>query len=198
MLGLGRILISDLVVANLLMYSLPLMILLYLAAPFFTPKVFLGEITITYTHNICIHSYCVHVFLLGVCPVKGQTQRNCTTCPTTCITRLQYKTPCPLVCHNESTCECPLGTVIDEDRNECVSPDECPESMTTAHSYTHTYTRTHNTTHTSTHTRVQSHIHREGITLFNNASAKANSFVNIIYIMELVTYLLIINVCTYS
>ena len=34
MLGLGRILISDLVVANLLMYSLPGMILLYLAAPF--------------------------------------------------------------------------------------------------------------------------------------------------------------------
>ena len=33
MLSLGRILISDLVVANLLMYSLPGMILLYLAAP---------------------------------------------------------------------------------------------------------------------------------------------------------------------
>ena len=33
-IGLGRILISDLVVANLLMYSLPDMILLYLAAPF--------------------------------------------------------------------------------------------------------------------------------------------------------------------
>ena len=44
-LGLGRILISDLVVANLLMYSLPGMILLYLAAPFFTPKVFLDEIS---------------------------------------------------------------------------------------------------------------------------------------------------------
>ena len=34
MLSLGRILISNLVVANLLMYSLPGMILLYLAAPF--------------------------------------------------------------------------------------------------------------------------------------------------------------------
>ena len=43
-LSLGRILISDLVVVNLLMYSLPGMILLYLAAPFFTPKVFLDEI----------------------------------------------------------------------------------------------------------------------------------------------------------
>ena len=46
--GLGRILISDLVVANLLMYSLPDMIPLYLAAPFFTPKVFLDEITLYY------------------------------------------------------------------------------------------------------------------------------------------------------
>ena len=43
-IGLGHILISDLVVANLLMYLLPGMILLYLAVPFFTPKVFLDEI----------------------------------------------------------------------------------------------------------------------------------------------------------
>ena len=45
MLGLGCILISDLV-ANLLMYSLPGMILFYLAAPFFTPKVFWMRFTI--------------------------------------------------------------------------------------------------------------------------------------------------------
>ena len=46
-LGLGHILMSDLVVANLLMYSLPGMILLYLVVPFFTPKVFLDEISYT-------------------------------------------------------------------------------------------------------------------------------------------------------
>ena len=40
MLGLGRIPISDLVVANLLMYSLPGMILLYLAAPFLHQRCF--------------------------------------------------------------------------------------------------------------------------------------------------------------
>ena len=45
MLDLGRILISDLVVTNLLMYSLPVMILLYLVVTFFTPKVFLDEIS---------------------------------------------------------------------------------------------------------------------------------------------------------
>ena len=49
MLGLGRILISDLVVANLLMYSLPVMILLYLAAPFFYTEGVLDEII--YTHR---------------------------------------------------------------------------------------------------------------------------------------------------
>ena len=40
MLSLGHILISDLLVANLLMYLLPGMILLYLAAPFYTEGVF--------------------------------------------------------------------------------------------------------------------------------------------------------------
>ena len=59
MLGLGRILISDIVVANLLMYSLPLMILLYLAAPFFTPKVFLGEIPYTVAPNFCGMIYAI-------------------------------------------------------------------------------------------------------------------------------------------
>ena len=44
MLSLGCILISDLFVANLLMYSLTGMILLYLTASFFTPKAFLDEI----------------------------------------------------------------------------------------------------------------------------------------------------------
>ena len=44
MLSLGCIVISDLVVADLFMHSLSGMILLYLATPFFTLKVFLHEI----------------------------------------------------------------------------------------------------------------------------------------------------------
>ena len=44
--SLGRILISDLVVTNLFMHSLLGMILLYLAMPFFTLKVFLHEMKI--------------------------------------------------------------------------------------------------------------------------------------------------------
>ena len=48
LLGVGHILISDFVVANLLVYSLAGMILLYLAAVF-TPKVFLDEIYLVLT-----------------------------------------------------------------------------------------------------------------------------------------------------
>ena len=40
MLSLGHILISDLVVTDLFMHSLSGMILLYLATPLFTPKMF--------------------------------------------------------------------------------------------------------------------------------------------------------------
>ena len=54
MLGLGRILISDLVVTNLLMYSLPVMILPYLAASFFTPKVFWMRY-----HHFCKDKYSI-------------------------------------------------------------------------------------------------------------------------------------------
>ena len=54
MLGLGRILISDLVVTNLLMYSLPVMILLYLAVSFFTPKVFWMRY-----HHFCKDKYSI-------------------------------------------------------------------------------------------------------------------------------------------
>ena len=59
MLSLGCILISDLLVANLLMYSLPGMILLYLATPFFTPKVFLDEIEL-YQENGVIPMLCMY------------------------------------------------------------------------------------------------------------------------------------------
>ena len=79
-------------------------------------------------YKLC--SYCM-CFWLATCPVKGQVLKNCTSCATTCTSRFHF-TVCPINCtHDESRCECPDGTVIDEDRNECVSPDECPESMTT-------------------------------------------------------------------
>ena len=53
MLSLGRIVISDIVVADLFMHSLSGMFLLYLVVPFFTLKVFLHEI---YTIPLTIKS----------------------------------------------------------------------------------------------------------------------------------------------
>ena len=59
MLGLGRILISDLVVANLLMYSLPVMILIYLAVPFFYTEGVLDEMMIYQIDpNFCGLKFC--------------------------------------------------------------------------------------------------------------------------------------------
>ena len=65
MLGLGRIMISNIVVANLLMYSLPGMILLYLAAPFITPKMFLDEIFITCITTIRYRFVTTYIFHLS-------------------------------------------------------------------------------------------------------------------------------------
>ena len=57
----------------------------------------------------------------------GQIRSECaslSSCHLTCNNR---DTPqiCPLVCVING-CECPAGTVIDEDKNECVDPTECP------------------------------------------------------------------------
>ena len=51
MLSLGRILLSDLVVTNLLVYSLPGMILLYLAVPFLHWKCFCMRLLYSIAQN---------------------------------------------------------------------------------------------------------------------------------------------------
>ena len=73
MLSLGHIVISDLVVANLLMRSLSGMILLYLAVPFFTLKVFLHEISLS---TLVLNSRDRHEkygFLKKTCPESNLT-----------------------------------------------------------------------------------------------------------------------------
>ena len=60
MLSLCCILISDLVVTNLFMHSLPGMILLYLTAPFLHRRVFLHEIIITFVR--VMHCYRSRIF----------------------------------------------------------------------------------------------------------------------------------------
>ena len=40
------------------------------------------------------------------------------------LNNLDENRPCPAVCIING-CECPAGTVIDEDKGECVAPSEC-------------------------------------------------------------------------
>ena len=67
----------------------------------------------------------------GICTVKGQIFKQCgmdPTCATTCANRFSFKA-CLEGCSANGVCECPAGTIIDEDSNECVPSSECPESM---------------------------------------------------------------------
>ena len=60
------------------------------------------------------------------CPIKGQIRKECAShpsCHRTCD-NLNESIPCPLVCVING-CECPTGTVLDVDKQECVVPSEC-------------------------------------------------------------------------
>ena len=64
-------------------------------------------------------------YLVIVCPIKGQIRRECAShpsCHQTCNNT--EPTICPAVCVING-CECPEGTVIDEDNQECVLQSEC-------------------------------------------------------------------------
>ena len=57
-----------------------------------------------------------------VCDIPGQEFMTCgSACPPTC----DDPEPgiCPTVC--VEGCQCPFGTVLDEDNNRCVELDEC-------------------------------------------------------------------------
>jgi len=57
----------------------------------------------------------------------GQIRDECASDPSchfTCDIR-DTPLPCPRNCVVNG-CECPAGTVIDEDKNQCVDPTECP------------------------------------------------------------------------
>ena len=49
------------------------------------------------------------------------------TCTVTCKNRFT-PIPCLASCAING-CQCPAGTVLDEDANKCVPPSECPEGM---------------------------------------------------------------------
>ena len=59
------------------------------------------------------------------CPIDGQIRKECASHPL-ChrVCNDDSSRPCPLVCVVNG-CECPTGTVIDIDKNKCVTPSEC-------------------------------------------------------------------------
>ena len=65
---------------------------------------------------------------LGIgCSVGGQIVKECalhSDCAKTCSNSGELLA-CTEACVTDG-CECPDGTVIDEDRNECVQLGECP------------------------------------------------------------------------
>ena len=65
------------------------------------------------------------VTLITACPIEGQIRKKCAShpgCHQTCNTT--EPVACPAVCIVNG-CECPDGTVIDEDKNKCIAPSEC-------------------------------------------------------------------------
>ena len=65
------------------------------------------------------------MILITACPIKGQVRKDCASdpgCHPTCGDTAPIS--CPAICIING-CECPNGTVIDEDKNECVAPSEC-------------------------------------------------------------------------
>ena len=68
---------------------------------------------------------CSFVFFITACPVGGQIRVGCgSACNMTCA-NMNMGIACPDVCIING-CQCPDGTVIDEQSNTCVVPSDCP------------------------------------------------------------------------
>ena len=65
------------------------------------------------------------VYLGTICPIEGQEYMECgTACPLTC--KEQDPVPCSRQC--VPGCQCPRGTVLDEENKRCVESHLCPVS----------------------------------------------------------------------
>ena len=72
---------------------------------------------------------CMITFIVG-CPVKGQIRKECAAhpdCHRTCNST--GNASCPQICIVNG-CECPFGTIINEEKNECVRPRDCKGTYT--------------------------------------------------------------------
>ena len=63
--------------------------------------------------------------MIIACPIKGQVRMECAS-PPSCHRACNRTGPiaCPAICIVNG-CQCPPGTVIDWDKNECVLPRQC-------------------------------------------------------------------------
>ena len=66
------------------------------------------------------------VTIVTDCPIAGQERRECASaCNTTCSNYLM-SIACPTVCVVNG-CQCPVGSVINEETNSCVIMENCPK-----------------------------------------------------------------------
>ena len=67
------------------------------------------------------------LYLVSTCPIKEQIRKECASHPNCTITCTNTDKPvdCPEGCIFIG-CECPNGTVVDEEKDACVPPSECP------------------------------------------------------------------------
>lgn len=64
---------------------------------------------------------------MTACPVGGQIRVECASpCNTTCA-NMNTISGCIAVCVTNG-CQCPSGTVIDEQSNNCVAHSDCPST----------------------------------------------------------------------
>ena len=74
-------------------------------------------------------NFIICITLITACPIKGQIRKECAShpsCHRTCNSTDPI--PCPRICVFYG-CECPSGTVIDEENKQCVLPRQCGRGM---------------------------------------------------------------------
>lgn len=72
----------------------------------------------------------LHVHITD-CPVSGQIRKPCAlaeSCTRTCK-NIHKTISCHRICKPYG-CQCPNGTVLNNDTKQCVKPDECPTTVT--------------------------------------------------------------------
>ena len=79
--------------------------------------------------TVQLNDLIICVIFTIACPVVGQVRIPCASpCDVTCA-NMDEVLICPTVCVTNG-CQCPRGTVIDEQSNTCVASSDCPTGTT--------------------------------------------------------------------